>query len=85
MLFNTIFHEPIFLQCFPNNIRVFSCHVKKILEEALGVKPQTVAKNRMDFEEFCGIWSDLELTEFEEKTKDLSRVNHEDWGYKNCT
>ena len=39
----------------------------------------------MDFEEFRGIWSDLELTEFEEKTKDLSRVNHEDWGYKNCT
>jgi hypothetical protein len=39
----------------------------------------------MDSEVFRGIWSDLELTEFEEKTKDLSRVNHEDWGYKNCT
>jgi hypothetical protein len=39
----------------------------------------------MDFEEFSGIWSDLELAEFNEKTKDLSRVNNEDWGYKNCT
>ena len=45
--------------------------VKKILEEALGVKPQVIAKRRMDFEEFSGIWSDLELAEFEEKTKDL--------------
>ena len=54
--------------------------VKKILEEALGVKPQTVSKNRMDFEEFSGIWSDLELAEFDEKTKDLSSVNNEDWG-----
>jgi hypothetical protein len=34
----------------------------------------------MDFEEFSGIWSDLELAEFDEKTKDLSRVNNEDWG-----
>ena len=48
--------------------------VKKILEEALGVKPQSTAKNRMDFEEFSGIWSDSELAEFDEKTKDLSSV-----------
>jgi len=54
--------------------------VKKILEESLGVKPQTIAKRRTDFEEFSGIWSDLELAEFQEKTKDLSSINHEDWG-----
>ena len=48
--------------------------VKKFLEESLGVKPQTVSKNRMDFEEFSGIWSDSELAEFDEKTKDLSSV-----------
>jgi hypothetical protein len=28
----------------------------------------------MDFEAFSGIWSDLELAEFDEKTKDLSSV-----------
>jgi hypothetical protein len=28
----------------------------------------------MDFEEFSGIGSDLELAEFDKKTKDLSRV-----------
>jgi hypothetical protein len=53
--------------------------VKKILEEALGVKPQTVAKRRVDFEEFSGVWSELELAEFQEKTKDFSSVNLEDW------
>jgi len=29
----------------------------------------------MDFEEFSGIWSDLELAGFDKKTKNLSRVN----------
>ena len=53
--------------------------IKKILEEALGVKPQTIAKRRMDFEEFSGVWSDVELAEFQEKTKDFSRIDHEDW------
>jgi len=33
----------------------------------------------MDFEEFSGIWSDLELAEFHEKIKDLSSVDHEGW------
>ena len=53
--------------------------VKKILEEALGVKPQTIAKRRMDFEEFSGIWSEMELAEFQEKTKDLNSVDQGDW------
>jgi hypothetical protein len=33
----------------------------------------------MDFEKFSGIWSNLELAEFHEKIKDLSRVDHEGW------
>lgn len=53
--------------------------VKKLLEESLGVRPRANGTNRIDFEEFCGIWSDSELTEFEEKTKDLRSVNDEDW------
>ena len=52
---------------------------KKLLEESLGVKPRKKGTNRSDFEEFCGIWSESELAEFEEKTKDLSNINHEDW------
>ena len=53
--------------------------VKKLLEESLGVKPRDRGINRSDFEEFCGIWSESELTEFEDKTKDLRNVNYEDW------
>ena len=45
--------------------------VNKLLEESLGVKPRIKGTNRSDFEEFCGIWSDSELAEFEENTKDL--------------
>ncbi|UCD81259.1 MAG: hypothetical protein JSW26_07495 [Desulfobacterales bacterium] len=53
--------------------------VKKLLEESLGVKPREKATNLSDFEEFCGIWSDSELAEFEDATNDLRKVNHEDW------
>ena len=53
--------------------------VKKLLEESLGVKPRTTDINRDDFEEFCGIWSNSDLAEFEEDTKDLRSINDEDW------
>lgn len=53
--------------------------IKKILEEALGVKPRHKNTNRSDFEEFCGIWSKSEHTEFERRTKELRKVNIEDW------
>ena len=53
--------------------------VKKLLEESLGVKPRIKGRYRSDFEEFCGIWSDSELAEFEENTKDLRKINYEDW------
>ncbi len=53
--------------------------VKKLLEESLGVKPRNKGINRSDFEEFCGIWSESEHTEFEDKTKDLRSVDYKDW------
>ena len=53
--------------------------VKKLLEESLGVKPRSKGINRGDFEEFCGIWSESELIEFENNTKDSGNVDDEDW------
>jgi hypothetical protein len=53
--------------------------IKKILESSLGVKPRQADCNRADFEEFCGVWTEAELAEFEENTKDLRRVDPEDW------
>ena len=49
--------------------------VKKLLEEALGVKPLSRGKFRSDFEEFCGMWTESDLEEFEEKTKDIRKEN----------
>lgn len=53
--------------------------VKKILEESLGVRPKPVGAFRNDFEGFCGIWSDFELAEFDERTRDLKKIDPEDW------
>ncbi len=53
--------------------------VKKLLEESLGVKPRNIGKNRSDFEEFFGIWSESERIEFEDRTDELRNVNYEDW------
>ncbi len=53
--------------------------IKNILEASLGVKPRNYLDNIERFEEFCGIWSKKELSEFEKKTKMLRRVDPEDW------
>ena len=53
--------------------------IKKLLEEALGVKPRQKGLNRADFEEFYGLWTKSDLNEFEKKIIDLRRINYEDW------
>lgn len=53
--------------------------IKQILETALGVKPPLQHKNIDDFKEFCGVWSEADLKEFEEKTADTRNVDTEDW------
>jgi hypothetical protein len=53
--------------------------VQKMLEESLGVQPRSRKAFRHDFEEFCGIWSDNELSEFNDRTEDLSEIGPGDW------
>ena len=53
--------------------------VKKLLEEALGVKPRPKDSNRDHFEEFCGIWSKSDLIEFDEKTEEYRKIIPGDW------
>ena len=53
--------------------------VKKLLEVSLGVKPQTERKNLGEFKEFCGLWTQADLDEFEEKTADLRKIDKKDW------
>jgi len=53
--------------------------IKKILESSLGVKPKDYLDNISRFEEFWGIWTNTELSEFEKKTEPLREVDPEDW------
>lgn len=53
--------------------------IKKILQEALGIKPAEISSRRSDFEEFCGIWSKDDLQEFNSAVEPLRQINPEDW------
>jgi hypothetical protein len=52
--------------------------IKIILESSLGVKARHYGSKRGEFEEFCGISSDDNLTEFKEKTQQLRKVDYVD-------
>lgn len=53
--------------------------VKRLIEQALGLKPLPEGSNRREFEAFLGTWSDEELSRFSAATADLERVDDEDW------
>ncbi|MEA1912163.1 MAG: hypothetical protein U9N32_10915 [Spirochaetota bacterium] len=53
--------------------------IKKILQEALGIKPSEISSRRSDFEEFCGVWNKEDLQEFNKEVKPLRQINPEDW------
>jgi hypothetical protein len=51
--------------------------VKKILTDVL--LSGKVEERRKMFAPFCGIWTDSDVVEFKEATKDLDTANPEDW------
>ena len=53
--------------------------IKKLLETSLGVKPQTERKNLKDFKKFCGLWTKVDLDEFEKRTEDFRKIDEKDW------
>jgi len=53
--------------------------IKKVLEEAFGVSPRDNGTNRKDFEEFYGIWSKSDLSEFEKEANELRTIDPDDW------
>lgn len=53
--------------------------IKKILEEAMGVKSRSRETYRKDFEEFCGLWSDADYAVFEQNGGSLRKIDEEDW------
>lgn len=53
--------------------------VKRLLEEAVGMKPRPKGRHRAEFETFLGVWSEEDLNEFRVATEDLERVDQKDW------
>ena len=53
--------------------------IKKILEEALGVRPSPDDPRRKEFTEFLGIWSKADLEQFKREIGDFERIHEEDW------
>lgn len=53
--------------------------IKEILESALGVRPRRNDVNRKEFEEFCGAWSKVELSEFEKASAATRKIDPGDW------
>jgi hypothetical protein len=65
------------IQLFDNLNKGLSMNrtIKKMLESALGVRPRQNHANRREFEEFCGVWSRADLSEFEKKTAPIRKVD----------
>ncbi len=53
--------------------------IKRLLEEALGIKPKSMRSHEKDFMEFCGVWSANDLAEFDDAIKDLREIDLGDW------
>jgi len=53
--------------------------IKKILEEALGVRPGPDDSRRKEFAEFLGAWSEADLEQFNRAIGDFERIHEEDW------
>ncbi len=53
--------------------------IKKILEEALGVRPSPDDPRRKEFAEFLGIWSKADLEQFNREIGDFESIHEEDW------
>lgn len=53
--------------------------IKKLLEVSLGIIPKSTKKRKKEFQEFCGVWSNSDLHEFNESTKEFEHIDKEDW------
>lgn len=53
--------------------------IKKLLQEALGIKPAEYIARRDDFKEFCGLWDEEDLKNFQKETESLRDIDTRDW------
>lgn len=53
--------------------------IKKLLAESLGYADKKKSRQKNDFSEFFGVWTDKDLKEFEKATQDQEKIYKEDW------
>jgi len=53
--------------------------IKKLLEQATGLRPKKEGRHAEEFEEFCGLWSDEELRQFKQAIADLKEIEADEW------
>ena len=53
--------------------------VRRLLQEALGMKPRPRGRHREQFEPFLGVWSKEEAEAFRQAIADFEQVHEEDW------
>lgn len=49
--------------------------IKRLLEEALGVKPKSKTKYEAEFKKLCSVWSSSDLDQFNAATSDLRNIH----------
>ncbi len=53
--------------------------IKRLLEEALGIKPKSENLHQNDFADLFGIWSKSEKNAFDKSVNDIRKINETDW------
>ncbi len=53
--------------------------IKKLLEEALGIRPKDSSMKEQAFSDLFGIWNQDDLNDFQESISDFDQIDEKDW------
>jgi hypothetical protein len=53
--------------------------IKALLEVSLGITPKVDQERKLEFQSFCGVWSDTDLQEFETARAACEKIDEADW------
>ena len=53
--------------------------IKKLLEQALGIKKNPIEGRKQAFKEFLGVWNKSDLREFSQNIRDFEKIDPKDW------
>jgi len=53
--------------------------IKRLLEEAIGLKPKDTEERRQEYADLFGLWSAKDLKDFNESIRDFDQIDEKDW------